>query len=100
MNKDQRVFVATSYDVIEGLFVSETNNWIYVLNGELGTVAGHNKSLVFATKEEAQAYLIKTLKDRISNFTTLDNRLTASKELLDKLEKISEEFDLKKKSAK
>lgn len=100
MKKDQKVYMISGLSVIEGLFVSESNSYLYILNKETGIVSGYDKRFVFENKEEALESLVKVLKDKLSNITTHENRLITTDKLLDKLEKITEDFDLKKQSAK
>lgn len=100
MKKDQKVFIVFSLEVREGVFVSESGNFCYILTPENNSVNYVDKKWIFEAKDLALQCLVDLLKEKIKNVTLWENRIKESVPLLEKIEKISEEFDLKKKEVK
>ena len=100
MTKDDKVFYISGLEVKEGSFISDSLNSSYVLNVETGGVSLTDKKYIFTDKESAQDYLIQILKDKIKNITLWEERMKESLLVIDKIQKISDDFDLKKKEVK
>lgn len=100
MKKDQLVFIVNFQEIREGIFVSQSNSYCYVLDKTSSVVSGHDPKTIFETKEAALEYLVVILKDKLRNVTLWENRIKEVTPLLDKIQEVSKEFDLKKAKAK
>ena len=97
MTKDQQVFIISVLEVREGVFVSESVSASYILTPENNSVSLIDKKYIFESKDLALECLVGLLKDKLKSIATWETRVKESLPLLDKIEKISAEFDLKKK---
>ena len=100
MKKDQKVFTIIGLEIKEGIFIIETLSHCHILIPEGNSVTFVEKKWVFETKDLALEALANFLKEKLRNVTLWETRVKDSILLLEKLEKISEEFDLKKKEVK